>query len=325
MDSVLILTNIALSFDNQLSEPYTLRGRYYNEIGKPEQAVEDFDKAIKLNPNDWWAYAAKGGFYSGNDLLNCIIYFQKAASIIRGAELPNLLSDLGWAYLNAGFLDKANQYYQDRLKFSGDSLTYYEQLGSDEFYKGNFNKSIEYEEKGYAIDSTEEFVSFMLGVGYEWAGQYKESLNYYKKWLEILKANGSSDYTVINNLQRVGYAYWQNGYKQEAEDYFKELIKNCDRAIKLNRTYFGQILFSYYDLAGVYAFLGDKDKAYKNLRVFNQIQRVPLTMSILIKIDPLFNSIRNEPEFQQIAKDIEAKYQAEHERVRKWLEEQGTL
>jgi hypothetical protein len=40
-------------------------------------------------------------------------------------------------------------------------------------------------------------------------------------------------------------------------------------------------------------------------------------MSMLMKTDPLFNSIRNEPEFQQIAKDIEAKYLAEHERVRK--------
>ena len=46
---------------------------------------------------------------------------------------------------------------------------------------------------------------------------------------------------------------------------------------------------------------------------------------MLIKNDPLFNSIRNEPEFQQIVRDVEAKYQAEHERVRKWLEEQGKL
>ena len=48
-------------------------------------------------------------------------------------------------------------------------------------------------------------------------------------------------------------------------------------------------------------------------------------MSALIKTDPLFNSIRNEPEFQQIVKDIEAKYQAEHERVKKWMEEQGSF
>jgi hypothetical protein len=48
-------------------------------------------------------------------------------------------------------------------------------------------------------------------------------------------------------------------------------------------------------------------------------------MSVNIKTDPIFNNIRNEPEFQQIVKDIEAKYQAEHERVRKWMEEQGML
>ena len=44
-----------------------------------------------------------------------------------------------------------------------------------------------------------------------------------------------------------------------------------------------------------------------------------------MKDDPLFESIRKETEFQQIVKDIESKYLAEHERVRKWLEEQGTL
>ena len=84
-------------------------------------------------------------------------------------------------------------------------------------------------------------------------------------------------------------------------------------------------LYTYYDLAGVYAFTGDKDKAYKYLKIFNQGQIFPLWMVTLIKKDPLFNSIRNEPEFQQIVRDVEAKYQAEHERVRKWLEEQGKL
>jgi hypothetical protein len=44
-----------------------------------------------------------------------------------------------------------------------------------------------------------------------------------------------------------------------------------------------------------------------------------------MKHDPLFDSIKNEPEFQQIVIDIETKYNAEHQRVRKWLEEQGML
>jgi len=48
-------------------------------------------------------------------------------------------------------------------------------------------------------------------------------------------------------------------------------------------------------------------------------------MVISFKNNPLFDSIRDEPEFQQIVRDVEAKYQAEHERVRKWLEENDML
>jgi hypothetical protein len=44
-----------------------------------------------------------------------------------------------------------------------------------------------------------------------------------------------------------------------------------------------------------------------------------------IKNDPLFDSIRDELEFQQIVQDIEAKYWAEQERVSKWLEENDML
>jgi hypothetical protein len=45
----------------------------------------------------------------------------------------------------------------------------------------------------------------------------------------------------------------------------------------------------------------------------------------LKKYNPYYDRIRNEPEFQKIMKDMEFKYQSEHERVRKWLEEQGKL
>ena len=45
----------------------------------------------------------------------------------------------------------------------------------------------------------------------------------------------------------------------------------------------------------------------------------------LFNNDPLLDNIRDEPEFQLIARDVDAKYQAEHERVRKWLEENNML
>ena len=123
---------------------------------------------------------------------------------------------------------------------------------------------------------------------------------------------------------RIGHAYWVNGFKEEAENYFDTGLKFHDEMIELGRHYF-QDLHTFYNLAAIYAFLGDKDKAYENLRLVNQRQRMPLWMIANIKNDPLFDTIRDEPEFQQIVRDVEAKYQAEHERVGKWLEENDML
>ena len=51
-------------YDDQLSEAYTIRGNYYKEIGKTEQAIKEFDKAVKFNPNDWMAYRKRGIVYT---------------------------------------------------------------------------------------------------------------------------------------------------------------------------------------------------------------------------------------------------------------------
>jgi hypothetical protein len=45
----------------------------------------------------------------------------------------------------------------------------------------------------------------------------------------------------------------------------------------------------------------------------------------MLKYDPLFDNIRKEEPFQNILLNIEAKYLAEHERVKKWLEENNML
>jgi hypothetical protein len=158
-------------------------------------------------------------------------------------------------------------------------------------------------------------------MGYMILGQFEESLKYFEKHIEKIKELNILN---LNNMVEIGYVYWQLGYKEEAEYYFIEQINYCNRMNELGRFHAQQKL-TYYDLAAVYAFRGEKDKAYENLRIFNQRQRMPIWAVNMIKHEPLFDSMRDEPEFQQIVRDVEAKYQAEHERIRKWLEEQGML
>jgi hypothetical protein len=102
---------------------------------------------------------------------------------------------------------------------------------------------------------------------------------------------------------------------------------NCrfhNEMLELDIHYFA-IYWTFYNLAAAHALLGEKDKAYENLKLMNQHERMPKWMVKDIKNDPLFESIRDEPEFQQIVRDVEAKYQAEHERVKQWLEENDML
>ena len=92
--------------------------------------------------------------------------------------------------------------------------------------------------------------------------------------------------------------------------------------IDLGRSYAKFRLFS---SAAMYSFLGEKDKAYEDLRLFNQQQKIQLGLIKELRYNPLFENIRHEPEFQQIVRDLEVKYQIQHEEVRKWLEENDML
>jgi TolB-like protein len=320
MDSVLILSDIALSLNGQLDEAYTIKGRYYYEKGLLEQAKKEFDKALCINPNSWEAYYGLGELYEYDDNLEAIKNYQKAAALNHASELPSILRKIAGGYSNSGFTDKAKNFCLEAFRQDGDSVEYLRQLGVIEGYLGNSKKSLDFLERSFKIDTTNLETLYYLAQIYIDDGQFEMSLKYLKDFIVRRKALDLAYAGSINH--RLAFSYWKNGYKKEAGYYFDLQLDECNSLIKSGRPW-SQLYYTYYDIAGVYAFRGEKGKAYENLRIFIRKERMPLWISQLIKVDPLFDSIRNEPEFQQILKDVEAKYQAEHERVRKWLEEQG--
>ena len=321
LDSVFYLVNIANQFDDQLAEGYTIRGNYFSVKGFTKQAIEEYEKALRYNPNDWNVYYAKGTMYFNIDFVRTIDNLHKAASLYHGPLLPGLLRLIGDAYRYTGFIEKGNYYGREAFKLDGDSAKYYHFLADGEYILGNYEQALEFSKRVYEQDSNNTSIVKLLGAIHMFLGQYEESLKYYIEWLDRLEALENLD---INNMHRIGYAYWQNGFKERADFYFNKQIDYCNWEIESGRPH-AQELWVYYHLASIYAFKGEKNKGYKNLRIFNQKQKIPLWTVTLIKDDPLFDNIRNEPEFKQIVRDVEAKYQAEHERVRQWLKENDML
>ena len=322
LDSMLVLADMALQFDHQLAEAYVIRGKYYRLNFKNMLAINEYDQAIEYDPNYWEAYYEKGRYlYFHDDMIKTIDNLQKAASLQRGSFLPRIYKRIAESYAMAGFKEKAYYYAKEGLKLDNDSASYYGTLCEIEEGAGNRQKSIEFGEKSIAIDSTNFWIIWLLGITHNHLGHNEEYLEYMKKYNQRIETLDQLD---PFGTFRIGHAYWVNGFEEEAEYYFEAGLKFHNQMLELGRHQF-QDIHTFYNLAAVYAFLGEKDKAFENLRLINQRSRMPLWMIKCFKYDPFFDNIIDEREFQQIVKDVEAKYQAEHDRVKIWLEKEGML
>ncbi len=153
-------------------------------------------------------------------------------------------------------------------------------------------------------------------------GRIEEAYNINLKMMERLKKSGEMDIFVPKDFV---CCLLLTGRTSEAEVYFNQTIQNFLEIIKLGRGGSEDLYSAQFDMAEIYACSGDKEKAYKCLDIASKQPLHARWGVILYKYVPYFNSIRDEPRFQNILKDVEAKYQINHERVGKWLEEKGLL
>ena len=328
LDSALYYADKALVYDKKSAEAYTVKGLYYWYKGNRKKALEEYNTALQFNPDLWQAYRGKGILFIDNEPVRSIKNFQKAASLANGSNLKIILSEMVIAYLWAGFTESAKKYNNEALRLFNDSVMFFINLGAIESQQGNPESAVKHYTNASISDPG--FTNFLwfyydvnrqLGYNHLFAGNYEESLNYFRKWIDLLEKSGEISY---NEMHRVAYALLKNGFNEEAEYYFDLQMEHCNNLIKSDHPW-SQNLFAYYDRAAVNAFMGNRNEAYKDLRAFNQISQVPLWMVTLIKTDPLFENLRGDAEFQQIVKDVETKYQKEHQRIGEQLLEMGYL
>ena len=320
LDTMLYLANKALSFDSQLSDAYRARGEYYFTKGLYEKAIEEYDKALKYNPNDYEAYIYKWqSFYSLGDYIQAIDNLSKAVARNKGKDLPVYLDLLAIIYVDVGLPDKAKYYFQEEHKLTRDSAQYLMNLATDKVWAADFEEGLKLAKRANQMDSTK-----IIGLDFYFflqASYNDEAYLNAKRWVGIYEKAGDVN---LNRSHRIGLAFWRVGKHKEAEYYFNQQIKYSEASIKNKKSY-PEYGGAYYDLSATYAFLGDKAKAYKYLDEFDKMKTNMAYWVILIRHDPLFDSIRGEEHFKRIEQGVESRCQSEHEKVRKWLEEQGML
>ena len=320
-DSTLYYVQKALSYDDELSDAYEIRGDYYRMAGDFDLSEADLKRAIDINPNSRFAYHTLGNLYVNyQDYILGLSNLNKAASLCTGEILENILTKIGGVYAQLGFGDLAKSYFTQVLNLNGDSLHYYMRLSFIEWNNGNIQEELKYEIKVSSLNpsATRDLI---IGRCYLLVNDFEHALAHYEKYLD---ENGESTGELFENYHRLAYAYSQLGLEDKAKYFFNKQTEICIEAETTGSYYFisGQ---GQYELAGVYAATGQKTKSLDYLRMVNQVEKYPAWGYHLSRLNPLFDSIRDDPEYQQFLHDIEVKYLREHNRVKQWLEENDML
>ncbi len=317
LDSMIYYADKALSFDNKHEWGYYMRGNYYNRLGQIDRAIEEYDKAIEINPNFWLAYQGKGWLhFANNDFIKSIENFSKVIQLNRGPGLPSSLANLGFAYNQAGFPEKYKELLREKLTLDRDSLDFYKRYAIADITASNYREAIETTFKAYELDTADHEIWNTLGTCYFHLRQFNESFTYYSKYVTRME---ELNQFIPFHIPQIAYTYLQIGDKEKSDYYINKLINYQDITSK-EADIRGRIM----RLSQIYVMKGDIESTYEELSKLAQLERFT-TWDNTLRDFPMYDMINTEPEFLQIISEIERKYAVQHERVRQWLEENDML
>ncbi len=235
---------------------YVERGRIQMGAGRIQEAIEDFEEALKLQKDDWAAYNNMGCCYKY--LGQCekgIDCLEKAAERMEEKESPLPYSNMADCYEILGQYEKAIDCYKKDLEMFPDRKTFYKEIGLlylalkryDEaieyldkypedrnyyenvaaayFLKGKERQAVQILEKGVRQASKEDKADRLSDLGYfykEFLRDYRKAAAYYKKAL----AAATDDHDRHEIGWKLAFTYFLMGKADLAKQYAGESLEN---------------------------------------------------------------------------------------------------
>jgi len=237
----------AIELDSNVNSAcYYNRGTAYFSLGKFEDAIQDYNKAIDLNPNDESVYYNRGvAFIYLNEYEKAIENLSKAIDLNPNKD--STYYNRGIAFTNLSDSEKAIKDFNKAIDLNSNNASYYNNRGTLYINQGNYDEAVKDFSK--AIDLNPIFT-----FGYSNLGNLYNNLNKYEKAIKNLSKAIDLDpnFSDAYNIRGVSYVNQKK---------FSEAIKDFSKAIDLNpndKEY-------YYNLGNLYNNLNEYEKAIENL------------------------------------------------------------
>jgi len=319
-DSALFYADRAIALDPEIAGGYGLKGEcFFLMPGLNELAIENFLMAIDLPDEDGlrsWYHVALGRVYSyqKNDLIKAFPHFNKALKM--GSLDAGSYAIIGGSYFRIGDYERSGKYLSKSLE-----------LGATCNGFGNYNRLLMVQGKfQQALQFTDSICEEIACRQQCYRHLFEESLlleefenaeQYFYEWQKVRQEsswnpNRHSDY-------QIGYVYYRLGKTKEAENTFTEQIQKLQSIV--NRGRGGK--YDSLHLSRIFAFQSERDKALQYLAGYAQ-GGFHNGWHDFILMDPFFESLRDDPEFQIIVKRAQEEKAALRAQVRE-MEERGEL
>jgi TolB-like protein/Tfp pilus assembly protein PilF len=298
LDSVRIYCDKAIKLDPSLAEAYFCRGEYYKSINNIKKAESDLKKSVELKPNYDQAYGRLSTLYYENigNYIDALKFLNRA---MKTAKIPYNRSQ-GYKhyaniYMNIGDWKKSLLNFQKEKELNPWANNIY----LNYMVQGKFQTALEVIENNPKKDINSLDYLSQLGLINLMLEKNDLAVQYYKNWEEKIKNENSNDYKEISNWIRYGLALTRIGKTEAGITMMKNQLQKNEKIINLGRGNYSP----FYDIAGIYSFLGDTEKAIKYLREWDKRSFWKLGTVYLIQVDPLFENIRNNLEYKKIIND----------------------
>lgn len=218
--------------------PDNARGHYnlgtiYKGKGRIQDAVHQYETAIRLDPEYAEAYNNLGNIYREKGSLDKAIELYRTA-IISYPQYSKAYNNLGAAYALKGALQKAEENYLTALKFDPDFAEAYNNLGSIYKSRGQLNDAVIHFKKAIELQPSFAEAYNNLGNMYKSRGSVDEAIRLYNEAIRL-------DPLYITAINNIGMAYFDKGDIETAISFFREAIRidpmNADAHYNLGIAY----------------------------------------------------------------------------------------
>ncbi len=309
--------NHAVSLGNAGADGHLCLGLVAAGTGVYQQAVDQYQKAVELDPGNDEGYVGLANAYASLNRLNDAENTYRQA-INQNPNSKRAYEHLGMFYLQQADYAQAVEVFQKAIRLAPESYRDYSNLGGAFLFMGNREAAIAALQQSLKLRPTAGAYA-NLGTAYYQSRRFADAANNYQ---QAIKFN-EQDPDLWGNL---GDAYQYGGQRSKATDAFRKQLELLNAQLQVNP----RDAERQGDIASCYALLGDKQNALSHLSqslalghsnkdllfnaavVYNDLGETGVALEWLqkalaagysasiVRDSPDFDNLRNNPQFLQL-------------------------